>query len=302
MVKGNETHLSPPAAVDFVSRVVPTSITPARATFPFKPASTLIALQHLQADAENRSDGHSCHDAPTVTESTLQQQETFFIEIDEDSTEEISNGIISNPCVVADEIRRTAVAIAGGTILSVGLVLIPFPIIPGSLIAYGGLMLLASEFDSAKQALESVNQAISKWRAVNEVGEVNNVNNESIYDRGNIIIGAMVLDSEDADTSKRKYAGESKQSASGQAPVSPTCQSELFGCGPFISSSFEYHGHDNKNDTTRMTHASFRRLGSNGSISLNTVGTSLGDDSDSFWVKFDCNPFRDHKQSKTTQR
>jgi len=292
MVKGNETHLSPPPAADFVSRLVPISITPARATFPFKPASTLIALQHLQAEAETRSHGHSCQDAPTVTESTLQQQEIYFIEIDEDSTEEISNGIIPNPCVVADEIRRTAVAIAGGTFLSVGLVLIPFPIIPGSLIAYGGLVLLASEFDSAKQALELVNQAISKWRAVNEEGEANTATNVSICcDRDKILVEAMVLDSEDADTSKRKYSGESKQSASGQAPVSPTCQSELFGCGPFISSSFDYHGHDNENETTRMTHASYRRLGSNGSISLNSMGSSLGDDSDSFWVTFDCNPF-----------
>lgn len=273
MVTGNETHPPPPAAVEI-------SITPARATFPFKPASTLIALQHLQADAENRPHGDQCHGASTTIESTLQQQEIIFIEIKDDPTEG------NDPCLVPDEIRRTAVAIAGGTILSVGLVLIPFPIIPGSLIAYGGLMLLASEFDSAKQALESVNQAISKWRAVSEGGEVN------ICDRGKILIQAMMLKSEGVDTSKRKCDPENEQSASGQTPVSLTCQSELFGCGPFPSSSLDEH--DSLNETTHITHASFRRLGSSGSISLNTLGSSFGDDIDSFWVTFDCNPFRDH--------
>jgi len=300
MVKSTKTNLSPTVAVEFVSRA-PITIIPVRATFPFKPASTLIALQRLQADAENVSHDHTCHDVPIVTESTLQQQEIFFIEIDEESTEEIPNEIISGSGVLADKIRRTAVAITGGTILSVGLVLIPCPVIPGSLIAYGGLMILASEFDSAKKAIESVNQAISKWRADNEGGEVNTATNKSIFDRCKLLMEALMSDSDDADTSKRKDSGESRQSTSGQTPVSPTCQSKLFGCGPFLSSSFNYDDHDDLNETTHMAYASVRNRGSDGGISLNTRSSSLGNDGDNFWVTFDCNPFKDHTHRHRSQ-
>lgn len=359
---------TPPVAVEFAS-----SPAPARATFPFKPASKIIALQKLHADVETRFCAGACHDGtppysrprPSVTDSTLQQQEIFFIEIDEDSTEETSNGggnvfygekseVQSNDPgpSAADNIRRTTVAIAGGTILSVGLLLIPFPIVPGSLIAYGGLMILANEFDSAKKAIKTVKEPLSKWLADDEEEEVNATVDEgwrkSILYKSNesgdgrwretilyqsnesrqtnedvdgangrraqikamkhFLRKVLMLDSEDADTNKRRDAVESKQYGSDQMelapPVSPTCHSEVFGCGPF-----DYAEHDDANEKTRMPGAGIQRLGSDGSISLNaldkgnerlllrqdTFGSS-GNNSDCFWVVFSCNPFQDEVQ------
>jgi hypothetical protein len=51
--------------------------------------------------------------------------------------------------------------------------LIPFPIIPGSLLAYGGLLILASEFDSAKKALDIVKDPIDRWLTVDDDEEEN---------------------------------------------------------------------------------------------------------------------------------
>lgn len=319
------THY-PPAAVESASRSSATTI-PARATFPFKPASTLIALQKLQANVENRSYVDACHyvtppcsrPRPDMTESTLQQHDTFFIEIDEDSTDEISNGqskVQSNDSgpSAPDNIRRTTVAITGGTILSVGLVCIPLPIIPGSLIAYGGLMILATEFDSAKKAMDTVNKSIEKWRADDKEKETNSaaageggkqtisMSNESANGRPakkeemkHFLGKVLMLNSENSDTCEREDAVEN--------PVSPTCHAELFGCD-----SLSFHDdHDDENENTLVTHARFQRLGSDESVPLNaldqrnelllsredTFGSSHGNDDDCFWVTFGCSPFLD---------
>ena len=340
---------TPPVAVELAS-----SPAPARATFPFKPASKIIALQKLQADVETRSCAGACHDGtppysrprPAVTDSTLQRQEIYFIEIDKDSTEETSNGgghvfygekseVQSNDPgpSAADNIRRTTVAIAGGTILSVGLVLIPFPIVPGSLIAYGGLMILATEFDSARKAIKTVKEPLSKWLADDEEEEVNATGDEgwreSILYKSNesrqtedvdgangrraqikamkhFLRKVLMLDS--ADTNERRDAVESKQYGNYHTelapPVSPTCHSELLGCGPF-----DYDEHGDANEKTRMPRAGIQRLDSDGSISLNALDTgnerlfsrqdtfcSSGNDSDCLWVTFSCNPFQDEAQ------
>jgi hypothetical protein len=357
-------RFSPPVAVEFASSAAITP--PARATFPFMPASTLIALQNLQVVAENRSSA-GCHDGtppysrprPAVTDSTLQQHDIFYIEIDEDSTEETPIGSYFDSAVfdgeqskvqsndpgpsTADNIRRTTVAIAGGTILSVGLVLIPFPIVPGSLIAYGGLMILATEFDSARKAIDTVKKPLSKWLADDEEEEVNTTgdemwretmsykSNETGDGRWREIIlyksnesrqisedvdGAdgrrsqikamkhflrkvLMLDSEDAETNKRRDAGQSKQDESDR-----TDHIELFGCGPC-----DYDEHDDANEMTRMPHSGSQRLSSDGGISSNALeeGNELlpsrqenfgssGNGSDCFWVTFSCNPFQDEAQ------
>ncbi|KAL7533491.1 hypothetical protein ACHAWF_004515 [Thalassiosira exigua] len=65
----------------------------------------------------------------------------------------------------ADHLRRTTVAIAGGTLTAAGVVLIPCPIIPGCLVVYAGLAVLATEFDTAKNALEEVKKPVAKWLA-----------------------------------------------------------------------------------------------------------------------------------------
>ena len=64
-----------------------------------------------------------------------------------------------------DHVRRTTVAITGATLVTTGVVLIPLPIIPGSLVVYGGLMILASEFEGAKKALDVVKGPLAKFLA-----------------------------------------------------------------------------------------------------------------------------------------
>jgi len=54
-----------------------------------------------------------------------------------------------------DHIRKTTVAITGGTLSVAGVLLIPCPVVPGILVVYAGLMILASEFDSAKKCTRS---------------------------------------------------------------------------------------------------------------------------------------------------
>lgn len=52
--------------------------------------------------------------------------------------------------------RKTKVGLTGGSLVTAGLVLIPAPIIPGILVVYGGMLVLASEFDSAKTAVKTM--------------------------------------------------------------------------------------------------------------------------------------------------
>jgi len=76
----------------------------------------------------------------------------------------------SNESSALDHIRRTTVAITGGTLAVAGVVLIPCPIIPGILVVYGGLLVLSTEFDSAKRALDIVKEPIEKWLADDDEG------------------------------------------------------------------------------------------------------------------------------------
>lgn len=78
--------------------------------------------------------------------------------------------------------RKTKVGLAGGSLVTAGLVLIPAPVIPGILVVYGGLLVLASEFDSAKTAVESM-QAPMKEFLKDEVDP-----NQGIYDCFHVIM------------------------------------------------------------------------------------------------------------------
>ena len=75
----------------------------------------------------------------------------------------VADAMIQSNHSAADQLRRTTVGITGGLTAAVGVVLIPCPIIPGCLIAYGGLLILATEFDEAKKALNIVRDPIDKW-------------------------------------------------------------------------------------------------------------------------------------------
>ncbi|GAB3119881.1 PGPGW domain-containing protein [Glaciibacter psychrotolerans] len=64
-----------------------------------------------------------------------------------------------NPTV--DTVYRTSVGIVGGGTVALGVVLIPLPG-PGSLIALGGLGILATEFHGAKKVSVAANSAAKK--------------------------------------------------------------------------------------------------------------------------------------------
>ena len=91
-------------------------------------------------------------------DSTNKFELTFFDEVLEapPKEEELST---------ADHIRRTAVALTGSTLTVAGVALIPCPVIPGVLFIYGGLLVLATEFDEAKVALESLKEPLTQFLA-----------------------------------------------------------------------------------------------------------------------------------------
>jgi uncharacterized protein (TIGR02611 family) len=61
-------------------------------------------------------------------------------------------------------IYRFLVAVVGGAVLAVGVVLIPYPG-PGWFIVFGGLAILATEFTWAKRLLTFLRRRYDAWRA-----------------------------------------------------------------------------------------------------------------------------------------
>lgn len=56
-------------------------------------------------------------------------------------------------------IKKTAILVVGGTVLIIGIILIPLPG-PGLLVTAGGLLILSTEFTWAERQLEKVKQRI----------------------------------------------------------------------------------------------------------------------------------------------
>ena len=61
-------------------------------------------------------------------------------------------------------VRRVAIAVAGGAVLLVGVIAIPYPG-PGWLIVFTGLAILATEFTWARRALTFVKYRYDLWSA-----------------------------------------------------------------------------------------------------------------------------------------
>ena len=55
-----------------------------------------------------------------------------------------------------DSMRKPLIAVAGGTLVTTGAMLVPVPIVPGTLVIYAGLTVLASEFEVAQLALDKM--------------------------------------------------------------------------------------------------------------------------------------------------
>ncbi|KAL3786091.1 hypothetical protein HJC23_003208 [Cyclotella cryptica] len=67
-----------------------------------------------------------------------------------------------------DSFRKPLVAITGGALVTTGVVLIPMPVIPGILVVYAGLSVLATEFEGARDALETVKEPLKRFLADEE--------------------------------------------------------------------------------------------------------------------------------------
>lgn len=73
---------------------------------------------------------------------------------------------------VADWVRKTGVAVAGGTMVGVGLVMIPLPTPFGAVVAGSGMAVLGTEFPAAQRALD---------RACNKVADaIDSISHEDV--------------------------------------------------------------------------------------------------------------------------
>lgn len=268
-----------------------------RATFPFKPASTLIEMQMSKPRP--------------VMMLESKGDKSVVVMIDEDSPHNTKAESESDSTRVTDSIRKTTVAITGGAIVGLGLGLIPFPIIPGIPFVYGGMMLLATEFEPARDVLEKMKEPIAKWLAdddkydenVNNVttGEVNldetnNIIDElkkmSVVDGGHDRTKSMKLwlrkvlsiDSDDADHTTH----------------SSTCRSnEQFRTESLQNITLSSNSLADQGRSKQTSRIIYRHSSSDGSITLleqNRHQSSHGrNESECFWVPFHCNPFQDEK-------
>lgn len=65
---------------------------------------------------------------------------------------------------IVDTVRKGAVAVAGGTLTAVGLVMIPLPTPCGALVAGSGMALLGTEFEAANRVMNQVATAAEETR------------------------------------------------------------------------------------------------------------------------------------------
>ena len=285
-----------------------------RATFPFKPASTLIELQNSKPNPR------------PIMMLESKGDKSVIVMIDEDSSNSTKADSESDSTRVADNIRKTTVAITGGAIVGAGLILIPFPIIPGIPFVYGGMMLLATEFEPARDVLEKMKEPIAKWLAdddddkddehVNnvtttagdvELDETNNIIDElkkmTVVDGGHDRTKSMKhwlrkvlsIDSDDADHTTHSSTCRSNE-------PHRTKSSQNITVNPLSDQQ------ERNRQTSRII---YRHSSSDGSITLNALDqgsisklpleqsklhSSHGmNESECFWVPFHCNPFQDEK-------
>ncbi len=77
--------------------------------------------------------------------------------------------------------KRVLIAITGSAVMLVGVILIPYPG-PGWLIVFGGLAILATEFEWARRLRRRVRQRYERWHAW--------ANGLPLFYRGAILLGA----------------------------------------------------------------------------------------------------------------
>lgn len=70
----------------------------------------------------------------------------------------------NKPLTFGDTLRKGAVAVAGGTLTAVGLVMIPLPTPCGALVAGSGMALLGTEFEAANRVMENLHTKAASAR------------------------------------------------------------------------------------------------------------------------------------------
>jgi len=68
------------------------------------------------------------------------------------------------PATVADTMRKAGVAVAGGTITAIGLIMIPLPTPMGCVVAGSGMALLGTEFEAANRIMANVQSSAEAAR------------------------------------------------------------------------------------------------------------------------------------------
>jgi len=58
-------------------------------------------------------------------------------------------------------VRKAVVGVVGGTVVATGIILMPLPG-PGTLIVFGGLAILGTEFDAAQRGTARIKAAVRK--------------------------------------------------------------------------------------------------------------------------------------------
>jgi hypothetical protein len=242
---------------------------------------------------------------------------SVIVMIDEDSPHSTKAELASesDSTRVADNIRKTTVAITGGAIVGAGLILIPIPIIPGIPFVYGGMMLLATEFEPARDVLEKMKEPIAKWLADDDDDKddehVNNVTTTTgdveLDETNNIIDELKKLTVVDGghDRTKSMKSWLRKVLSIDSDDADHTTQPESSQNISLSSNSLADQGRSRQ--TSRII---YRHSSSDGSITLNALDqgnskypleqnrlhSSHGrNDSECFWVPFHCNPFQDEK-------
>lgn len=120
------------------------------------PEITSLQEQVLELKRYITSAHHLHEDKRERMHIVLQKIESVITTGKDEKCDEINEHEYKNTPSIEDYYRKTKVGLTGGSLVTAGLVLIPAPVIPGILVVYGGLLVLASEFDSAKTAVETI--------------------------------------------------------------------------------------------------------------------------------------------------
>ncbi|KAL7515181.1 hypothetical protein ACHAXN_012516 [Cyclotella atomus] len=120
-------------------------------------------IMHKLKDEMKRADDLD-PDKRSELEQLLKRLESTM---SQDDMWNVTNAPSSNDSTY-DNLRKPLVAAAGGTLVTAGAILVPVPIIPGALVIYAGLSVLATEFEVANQALDQMKKPLKEILAHEE--------------------------------------------------------------------------------------------------------------------------------------